>query len=104
MPEEKRNPYQSLATAIILQAVKDYKKGNPKVRLECKEFFQSQWFELLCEAALLNCDAAREALGIEMPPSNKSLHKDPPSACGKRAVKSEINQGLQSSQPKTAGL
>ena len=60
---ENLDCYENLANAIILQAVKDYKKalrqleGNPrnqearhdKVRLE--KFFRSQWYGVLTELA-----------------------------------------------------
>ncbi len=51
------NPYEELANAIILQAVKDYRKAlrqlkrNPQYssaiieKEECEHFFQSEWFE-----------------------------------------------------------
>lgn len=63
------NPYRELAQAIIVQAVKDYRKAlcdlkkNSKyeparmVKAECEQFFRSKWFSLLTELdgeALMN--------------------------------------------------
>ena len=42
-------PYQLLANAIIIQAVKDYRRTkNPTDRKELERFFQSEWFSFLC--------------------------------------------------------
>lgn len=53
------NPYENLANAIILQAVKDYRQAlkalsrNPRsrdsasVKNEVERFFRSQWFSAL---------------------------------------------------------
>ena len=51
-------PYQDLADAIILQAVKDYKRALkmkqsvPKRRTirDCERFFKSEWFCILNDA------------------------------------------------------
>ena len=59
------SPYEDLASAIVLQAVKDYIKAirrlwDPKVskpkkqetileKLELEEFFHSGWYEFLCD-------------------------------------------------------
>lgn len=47
------NGYINLAAAIVLQAVKDYRKGlrqkNPGRRLECERFFHSKWFTVLTD-------------------------------------------------------
>ena len=59
------SPYNDLAAAIVLQAVKDYIKAirrmwNPKVsrkkkqetvleKLELEEFFHSGWYDTLCD-------------------------------------------------------
>lgn len=55
------NPYEALANAIIIQAVKDYRhalgtlKYYPNdananaTRSECEVFFRSGWFELLTD-------------------------------------------------------
>lgn len=44
-------PYRFLADAVILQAVKDYRKAlkddNRSVKRECCRFFRSQWFKEL---------------------------------------------------------
>ncbi len=54
-------PYENLANAIVLQAVKDWRsavrtlKKRPRydpakqVRDECERFFRSDWFEALTE-------------------------------------------------------
>lgn len=40
--------YEELANAIIIQAVKDYRRTqSPQVRNEIKRFFKSQWFSML---------------------------------------------------------
>lgn len=40
--------YEDLANAIIIQAVKDYRRTqSPQVRNEIKRFFKSQWFSML---------------------------------------------------------
>ena len=41
------NPYENLANAIILQAVKDYSRGYRKT--ECLNFFNSDWYKALTE-------------------------------------------------------
>ncbi|MCR4719668.1 MAG: hypothetical protein K5768_08590 [Firmicutes bacterium] len=45
------SPYQKLAWAIILKAVKDYRKAmkddNRKTKRECERFFRSGWFQKL---------------------------------------------------------
>ena len=55
------DPYESLANAIILQAVKDYREANKKLkrgrknaeaermRNECLQFFRSGWFSQLTD-------------------------------------------------------
>lgn len=40
--------YEDLANAIIIQAVKDYRRTkSPQVRSEIKHFFKSEWFSML---------------------------------------------------------
>lgn len=40
--------YEDLANAIIIQAVKDYRRTkSPQVRNEIKRFFKSEWFTML---------------------------------------------------------
>ena len=42
--------YQMLADAIIIQAVKDYRRsGCYKVRTSIESFFRSDWFAVICE-------------------------------------------------------
>lgn len=45
------NKYAVLAEAIILRAVKDYKKAlktdNRRTKRECERFFRSEWFTVL---------------------------------------------------------
>ena len=45
--------YEGLAAAIILQAVKDYRKALKKKergqKRECERFFRSQWFVILSD-------------------------------------------------------
>lgn len=53
------DPYEGLANAIVLQAVKDYRVALKKLRKNprnkaaadekksCEEFFRSQWFGIL---------------------------------------------------------
>lgn len=41
-------PYENLANAIILQAVKDYRRTrNPADRAVLEKFFRSEWFSIL---------------------------------------------------------
>ena len=69
------NPYEELAQAIILQAVKDYRQTNkrmvikpddPKIqnrRAELEKFFLSSWFALLTD---LNGKQLLQKLQAEM--------------------------------------
>ena len=53
------DPYESLANAVILQAVKDYRAARKKLKYrpknkeaklmvqDCEEFFRSDWFAVL---------------------------------------------------------
>lgn len=53
------NPTENLANAIVLQAVKDYRKAQRRLKKnqrdadskatcrECERFFRSQWFQTL---------------------------------------------------------
>ena len=42
------NPYEELANAIVLQAVKDYRLTNDEAELaEIERFFRSGWFGVL---------------------------------------------------------
>ena len=55
------NPYEDLAQAIILQAVRDYRQNNKKMvkepdeqklrnqRAELEKFFLSSWFAILTD-------------------------------------------------------
>ena len=44
-------PYEALANAIILMAVKDYRKsGSEATRREIEAFFHSDWFRVLSPA------------------------------------------------------
>lgn len=57
--ENTLNPYEQLANAIVLQAVRDYRTAlkrlskNPRskdalaVKDECERFFRSSWYENL---------------------------------------------------------
>lgn len=61
MKSENTEPYQNLANAIVLTAVKDYrtalrrlkrKPNNKDAAAECdsiEEFFHSEWFAILTE-------------------------------------------------------
>ena len=41
-------PYENLANAIILQAVKDYRRTrHPADRAVIERFFRSEWFSIL---------------------------------------------------------
>ncbi len=43
--------YTELANAIIIQAVKDYRRtSSPQMRREIKRFFLSDWFMVLSDA------------------------------------------------------
>lgn len=42
--------YQMLAEAIIMQAVRDYRRcGSHQIRDSIERFFRSDWFTALCE-------------------------------------------------------
>lgn len=42
------NPYEELANAIVLQAVKDYRLTDDEAELaEIERFFRSGWFDVL---------------------------------------------------------
>ena len=42
------NPYENLANAIIMQAVKEYRRTRHEgTRLELENFFRSEWFTTL---------------------------------------------------------
>lgn len=44
------NPYENLANAIVLQAVKDYRLTDDKAELaEIERFFRSDWFGVLTD-------------------------------------------------------
>lgn len=44
------NPYENLANAIILQAVKDYRLTDDEQELsEIERFFRSDWFGVLSQ-------------------------------------------------------
>ena len=39
--------YHDLANAIVLQAVKDFRYGSKKEKVEAERFFHSNWFSVL---------------------------------------------------------
>jgi len=42
------NPYEDLANAIVLQAVKDYRRNaSQNNRTSIEKFFRSEWFRVL---------------------------------------------------------
>ena len=44
------NPYENLANAIVLQAVKDYRLTDDEAQLaEIERFFRSDWFGVLTD-------------------------------------------------------
>lgn len=61
MQKDKVEPYQALANAIILQAVTDYRnallgygcacKKAESVKLECENFFRSEYFSYLTKVS-----------------------------------------------------
>ena len=95
------SPYDNLAAAIVLQAVKDYIKAirrmwDPKVsrvrkretvleKLELEEFFHSAWYEALCDIdpdkVIYNCrlraeEQEKEAIRERNKRKLKQLLKD----------------------------
>lgn len=44
--------YKSLACGILIQAAKDFQ--NQRFRKEVMDFFDSEWFEIVCEMAGFN--------------------------------------------------
>ncbi|MBQ5521514.1 MAG: hypothetical protein IIT86_01675 [Oscillospiraceae bacterium] len=50
MGGETLNPYENLANAIVLQAVKDYRLTDDEAELaEIERFFRSDWFGVLTD-------------------------------------------------------
>ena len=51
MSEAENEAYRSLANAIIMQAVKDYRKAlkydHCGIKRECCRFYRSEWFKTL---------------------------------------------------------
>lgn len=57
LPKRGVSPYEELANAIVLQAVKDYRaalrgefvnhRSSKSVIKECERFFRSEWFRIL---------------------------------------------------------
>lgn len=44
------NPYENLANAVVLQAVKDYRLTDDEAELaEIERFFRSDWFGVLTD-------------------------------------------------------
>ena len=60
-----RDGYRQLAAAIIHQAVKDWKCHPSK---DLKQFFTSDWFDLLVDYLELDPDVIRERLGVSAQP------------------------------------
>ncbi len=47
----ENSPFENLANAVILQAVKDYRNlDTPSVIAEIEQFFRSEWFGVLSGA------------------------------------------------------
>jgi hypothetical protein len=44
---ENREAYENLANAIIIQAYKDFKYGDQKLKRESIRFFSSEWYTKL---------------------------------------------------------
>jgi len=57
--ENEHDPYQELATAVIAQATRDWRK-SPKERPSIEVFFASEWFITLCDIAIINPVVGRE--------------------------------------------
>ena len=64
VPRHLDDPHKALATAIIMQAIHERRQKRPEVF----SFFQSDWFELLADLAMIDPDAAREKLNIKCRP------------------------------------
>ena len=102
------SPYNDLAAAIVLQAVKDYIKAirrmwNPKIsrkkkqetileKLELEEFFHSGWYDTLCDInpdkVIYNCrlraeEQEREAIRKQNKRKMKKLLEE---AAGKDGI------------------
>jgi hypothetical protein len=67
MPIHVDNPAKALATAILMQAIKEH--HNPKKRDEVNNFFRSDWFEDVCDLAMVNPDVVRKKLHIIILPN-----------------------------------
>lgn len=63
--------HEGLAAAIILQAVKDYRKalknGEYEQKRECERFFHSQWFGILSD---IDCKSLIDRLRKEVIPND----------------------------------
>ena len=61
MIKQYKDGYRQLAAAIIHEAVKEW-KYYPSVLL--KQFFLSDWFELLADYLDISPDVVREKIGV----------------------------------------
>jgi hypothetical protein len=62
MPIKIDNPAKALATSILVHAIKERKK--PAKRQEVNDFFADDWFEDVCDLAMVNPDVVRQKLGV----------------------------------------
>lgn len=49
IPKLNQRGCSLLASAIIANAVKDWKQGNKCIKAECAQFFKSEWYQTLRE-------------------------------------------------------
>ena len=49
IPKLNKRGCSLLASAIIANAVKDWKAGNKSQKAECERFFKSEWYQSLRE-------------------------------------------------------
>jgi hypothetical protein len=54
------DPHKALATAVIMNAIHDRRRKRAEITL----FFQSDWFEVLAELAMIDPYVARQELGV----------------------------------------
>jgi len=86
MPVKIDNPAKALATSILVHAIKERK--NPAKRQEVNDFFADDWFEDVCDLAMVNPDVVRQKLGVVAKRRRTLLAPDAatPSPAGKSGI------------------
>jgi hypothetical protein len=66
MPKAISNPHRALAAAILLRAIKEYKRPSKEIKYSrdiSRAFFKEEFFETCCELVDLDPFVVREQLG-----------------------------------------